>query len=223
MAGSLPGRIPHVPPTDRASEDDVSPIIELTARLLGWRQGRRAGGRGEWLLVIDKPAGLVVPSGAGVRSGTLVHALLHHHPEIRRSGRCGGGPGIRAPARPRHSASWWWRRAPRAYRVLVEAIRAGCATDLPRAGVGRAGVDQRLDRRAVSAAIRGSASAWGGDSRRENRGHPRWTCSSDSASPRGSSSPWSRVERIKIRVHLLSHFGHPVIGDPLYGGRGKSS
>jgi 23S rRNA pseudouridine1911/1915/1917 synthase len=31
-----------------------------------------------WLLVIDKPPGLVVHPGAGVLSGTLVNALLHH-------------------------------------------------------------------------------------------------------------------------------------------------
>ena len=30
------------------------------------------------LLVIDKPAGMVVHPGAGVRSGTLVNAILHH-------------------------------------------------------------------------------------------------------------------------------------------------
>jgi 23S rRNA pseudouridine1911/1915/1917 synthase len=32
----------------------------------------------EHLLVIDKPAGMVVHPGAGVQSGTLVNALLHH-------------------------------------------------------------------------------------------------------------------------------------------------
>jgi 23S rRNA pseudouridine1911/1915/1917 synthase len=31
-----------------------------------------------WLLVLDKPAGVVVHPGAGVRGGTLVNALLHH-------------------------------------------------------------------------------------------------------------------------------------------------
>ena len=30
------------------------------------------------LLVVDKPAGMVVHVGAGVKSGTLVNALLHH-------------------------------------------------------------------------------------------------------------------------------------------------
>src|ERR1700730_7918104 len=30
------------------------------------------------LLVVDKPAGMVVHPGAGIRTGTLVNALLHH-------------------------------------------------------------------------------------------------------------------------------------------------
>jgi 23S rRNA pseudouridine1911/1915/1917 synthase len=32
----------------------------------------------DYLIVIDKPAGMVVHPGAGIRSGTLVNALLHH-------------------------------------------------------------------------------------------------------------------------------------------------
>ena len=32
----------------------------------------------EYLAVVNKPAGMVVHPGAGVNSGTLVHALLHH-------------------------------------------------------------------------------------------------------------------------------------------------
>lgn len=40
----------------------------------------------EDLVVIDKPAGLVVHSGAGVRSGTLVNALLYHFQQLSRSG-----------------------------------------------------------------------------------------------------------------------------------------
>jgi 23S rRNA pseudouridine1911/1915/1917 synthase len=34
------------------------------------------------LLVVDKPAGLVVHPGAGVAGGTLVNALLHHVPDL---------------------------------------------------------------------------------------------------------------------------------------------
>ncbi len=43
------------------------------------------------IIVIDKPAGLVVHPGAGNRTGTLVNALLH---------RCGSLPGIGGEQRP---------------------------------------------------------------------------------------------------------------------------
>ncbi len=53
----------------------------------------------EYVLVVDKPAGLVVHPGAGNPSGTLVNALLS-------KGICGWGgpdrPGRRPPSRPRH-------------------------------------------------------------------------------------------------------------------------
>ncbi|MFQ5599894.1 MAG: pseudouridine synthase, partial [Candidatus Krumholzibacteriia bacterium] len=45
------------------------------------------------LLVIDKAAGMVVHPAAGSRSGTLVHALLHHRPQLA-SGSDAARPGI---------------------------------------------------------------------------------------------------------------------------------
>ena len=47
----------------------------------------------EHLLVLDKPAGQVVHPGAGVQSGTLAHALLHHAPAVGQVGG-EGRPGI---------------------------------------------------------------------------------------------------------------------------------
>ncbi len=41
------------------------------------------------LLVINKPAGLVVHPGAGNKDGTLVNALLHHAPELANLPRAG--------------------------------------------------------------------------------------------------------------------------------------
>jgi 23S rRNA pseudouridine1911/1915/1917 synthase len=41
------------------------------------------------LLVIDKPAGLVVHPGSGNRSGTMMNALLHHAPALARLPRAG--------------------------------------------------------------------------------------------------------------------------------------
>jgi len=41
------------------------------------------------LMVINKPRGLVVHPGNGVSGGTLLNALLFHHPELRNVARCG--------------------------------------------------------------------------------------------------------------------------------------
>ena len=40
----------------------------------------------EHIIVVDKPSGMVVHPGAGVRGGTLVNALLHYFPEIAEVG-----------------------------------------------------------------------------------------------------------------------------------------
>lgn len=43
----------------------------------------------EHILVVDKPAGLVVHPGAGNYSGTLLNALLHREPELSKLARAG--------------------------------------------------------------------------------------------------------------------------------------
>ncbi len=43
----------------------------------------------ESLLIINKPAGIVVHPGAGNREHTLLNALLHHHPELANLPRAG--------------------------------------------------------------------------------------------------------------------------------------
>ncbi len=62
-AGQLVGlAIPEPAPAEPQPEDIPLAVVHEDAHLL----------------VIDKPAGLVVHPGAGVRAGTLVNALLHH-------------------------------------------------------------------------------------------------------------------------------------------------
>jgi len=36
----------------------------------------------DWILVVEKPSGLVVHPGAGVKDGTLANGLLHRYPEL---------------------------------------------------------------------------------------------------------------------------------------------
>ncbi|MBA3287087.1 MAG: RluA family pseudouridine synthase, partial [Acidimicrobiia bacterium] len=46
------------------------------------------------VIVVDKPAGLVVHPGPGRREGTLVNGLLHRYPELARVGDDPARPGI---------------------------------------------------------------------------------------------------------------------------------
>ena len=74
------------------------------------------------LLVLDKPAGLVVHPGAGVQSGTLVHALLHHAPGIAGVGG-EGRPGIVHRLDKDTSGLLVVAKTEEAYLALVEALR----------------------------------------------------------------------------------------------------
>ena len=71
---------------------------------------------------MDKPAGMVVHPGAGVASGTLVHALLHRDPRIAAVGGA-GRPGIVHRLDRDTSGLLVVARTARAYRALVDAIK----------------------------------------------------------------------------------------------------
>jgi len=173
----------------------------------------------EHLLVIDKPAGLVVHPGAGVTSGTLVHALLHHDPAIAGVGGA-GRPGIVHRLDKDTSGLMVVARTPRAYRALIEAMRERRVRRVYHALVWG-------EPRAESGEIRG---AIGRDPRRRQR---------MAVVTRGGKSAvthWRVLERFgvaalieahlesgrthQIRVHF-AHLGMPVVGDSVYGGRGK--
>lgn len=76
------------------------------------------------LLVIDKPAGLVVHPGAGQRTGTLVHALLAKYPELRGVGSDPGRPGIVHRLDKGTSGLLLVARSQPAYEALVAALSA---------------------------------------------------------------------------------------------------
>src|SRR4029078_12152987 len=74
------------------------------------------------LLVIDKPAGLVVHPGAGIASGTLGHALGPRDPAIVGVGGA-NRPGIVHRLDKDTSGLMVVARTARAHRKLVEALR----------------------------------------------------------------------------------------------------
>ncbi len=173
----------------------------------------------EHLLVLDKPAGLVVHPGAGVREGTLVHALLHHAPAIAGVGG-EGRPGIVHRLDRDTSGLMVVAKSARAYRALIEAMRARAVTRIYQAFVWGA---PRADAGTLEGAIgrhpkvrtRMAVVRRGG---RPARTHWR-------VRERFRVATWLEVRldtgrTHQIRVHL-AHAGFSVVGDPVYGGRPK--
>jgi 23S rRNA pseudouridine1911/1915/1917 synthase len=205
---------PATPPEPRAEEIPLNVVYEDDA-----------------LIVIDKPAGLVVHPGAGHQEGTLVNALIAH---------CGMSlSGIGGVARPGivhrldkdTSGLLVVAKTDQAHRALAEQF----------ADHGRTG---ELERGYL-------ALVWGAPSRRHGTidaavgRHPASRTKMAVLPPgkgREAVTHWRVVETFgrgkepvaallectletgrthQVRVHL-AHIGHPLIGDPLYGPGFKS-
>jgi 23S rRNA pseudouridine1911/1915/1917 synthase len=164
------------------------------------------------ILVLNKPAGLVVHPAAGNPDGTLVNALLHHAPELERLPRAGlvhrldkdtSGLLVVACTPRAHAAlvgQLQERTMGREYTALVNGlVVAGGRIDAP---IGRHPVDRK--RMAVVAG-----------------GKPAVTHYRVMDRFRVHTCLRVRLETGRthqIRVHL-SHRRLPLLGDPVYGGR----
>jgi 23S rRNA pseudouridine1911/1915/1917 synthase len=171
------------------------------------------------LLVVDKPAGMVVHPAAGNPSGTLVNALLHHCRDL--SGINGVlRPGIVHRLDKDTSGVMVVAKGDLAYhhlsrqfknRVIEKGYLAICH--------GRFEKDQGTIEAAIGR-------------------HPgeRKRMSTHTRKGREATTEWKVAERLEsvtflevqprtgrthqIRVHLSS-IGHPILGDPLYGRKAK--
>jgi len=167
----------------------------------------------EDLLVVDKPAGLVVHPGSGHRSGTMLNALLHHAPGTAALPRAGivhrldkDTSGLLVVAKNEAAQAHLARElrartVKRTYLALVRGRLAGPGTvDAP---VGRHPVHRT--RMAVVAAGRPAVTHY--RVREAFARHTLLECDLETGRTH------------QIRVHLAS-IGHPLEGDPVYGGRG---
>ena len=163
------------------------------------------------LLVLDKPAGLTVHPGAGRPAGTLQNALLHFDASLSALPRAGivhrldkDTSGLLLVARsPRAHVALTRMIAARAvvrqYLALVRGeVIAGGTVDAP---LGRHPAD-RL-RQAVREGGRTARTHY--RVRERLRGHTLLECTLETGRTH------------QIRVHM-AHIGHPLVGDPQYGG-----
>jgi 23S rRNA pseudouridine1911/1915/1917 synthase len=163
------------------------------------------------LLVVDKPAGLVVHPGAGSTSGTLVNALLERgiaggeEPNrpgvVHRLDRDTSGLMVLAKGEPAYSKlveAMSGRRVRRVYRALV------VGEGLPETGTVDSPVGRDPENPTLMAAGVGRLAVTHFELLREAAGHAMLKVRLETGRTH------------QIRVHL-SAIGHPVYADPLYG------
>lgn len=166
----------------------------------------------EHLLVINKPAGLVVHPAAGHADGTLVNALLNYAPEVENLPRAGivhrldkdtSGVMVAARSLVAHTSlvgQLQTRTMGREYdAVVVGTLTGGATVDAP--------ISRHPQERKKMAVVPGGKSAITHYRLAERfAAHTHIRCKLESGRTH------------QIRVHM-AHVKHPLVGDPMYGGR----
>ncbi len=169
----------------------------------------------ECLLVIDKPAGLVVHPGSGNWEGTMLNALLHHAPNAQHLPRAG----IVHRLDKDTSGLLVVAKTEAAQQNLVRQLAAHTVKRtymaLARGKVDRAGrVDAPLGRHPVhrtrmAVVADGKPAVTHYKPVERFAAHTLLECNLETGRTH------------QIRVHL-AHLGHPLEGDPVYAGRAAS-
>lgn len=203
-------------PRDKVSQGASVQIDAVLEAEVGW-QGEDIAldivYEDDCILVIDKPAGLVVHPAAGHAEGTLVNALLGHAPELALLPRAGivhrldmetSGLLVIARTLPAHHhlvEQLQSRTVKREYCALcIGAMTGGGTVD---AAMGR---HPRQRKKMAVLAVGGKPAITHYRLAQRFGHHTRITVNLETGRTH------------QIRVHM-AHRHYPLIGDPLYGGR----
>jgi len=183
-------------PTFAAAEDIALPVVFEDAQII----------------IIDKPAGLVVHPGNGNETGTLMNALLHHAPQLAAVPRAGivhrldkETSGLLVVAKTLEAQTDLVRQLQaRSVRRHYLALALGL---VERDGVVDAPIGRHPVQRIKMAVVRNSS---GKDARTHYAVRERFA----RATLLECRLETGRTHQ--IRVHMPS-IGHPLAGDPVYG------
>jgi 23S rRNA pseudouridine1911/1915/1917 synthase len=162
------------------------------------------------IMVIDKPAGLVVHPGSGNPDGTLLNALLHHAPALAAMPRAGivhrldkDTSGLLVVAKTLAAQTSLVRQL-QAHTVrreyLAVVIGKPTATGKVEATIGR----HPVARTKMAVVARGKAAVTHYRVLRGGKGWSLVQCRLETG----------RTHQIRVHMHSI---GHPLIGDPVYG------
>ena len=175
----------------------------------------------EHLIVVDKPAGMVVHPAAGNLDGTMVNALLHHC-----AGQLSGVGGVARPGIV--------HRIDKDTSGLIVAAKHDKAHE----GLAKQFAAHSIDRRYIAIATgrpmpaNGTVNAWLARSTTnrkkmavvaEGRGKHAITHYRTIEPLKNATLVECRLETGRthqVRVHM-AHIGHPLVGDPVYGRQRK--
>ena len=164
------------------------------------------------ILILNKPAGLVVHPGAGNPGHTLLNALLYHHPPLQQLPRAG----IIQRLDKDTSGIMVVTKTPLAHTWLVDQLQ------------------KRLIQREYQAIVTGVLTAGGTVDAPIGRHHIQRKRMTIKATGKSARTHYRIIKKYAAHTHLLlrlesgrthqirvhmSHIKYPVVGDPVYAGR----